>query len=488
MSTLVNNMVVTDEKDYQKFVDAVLKCIETFAYRHKATKRERLQQQLAAHMKSHGVIAISFVEKEFIHDIEQQLIKANIPYTTVNNMEHETAFIVREQDREKLFDIEKAYMQQNTKYYRQSTPERMVESTELTGNKQVVELTFNDRASMLIAQQKLYQSGITCGIIDFGETEEGKLSGKIIISSNSIYNKNREDLAAFELKYAVSQVAEDNCITQYAPNLAHNRQMQAIYDDAVITKFAESIKAKEQKVLGNINDGTGIYLETDGEHTFLKHPGQNNVVLSISPDATITEIKALIINNTENIYNMTTMSKWTWDDKILGKSGDQIDSETKNSVINMQGCGKRPVVTGMEQQIKNMLNNDITNRLLKDIENYANKEVCELNYSDVDKYKRKKEIMANVLKGNTLIIDDFLNNNDLPLTYGEKKDLLIQIAEHLENTHEKTKTECTVDIQNITRELRARIQKEAKYARTSSQNKEHTKEKEDERNNNQERE
>lgn len=426
-----------NEQQYIHMVEAVFDTVEQMYLRNDENKvREKLMNELRKHLQSGGKVSYALVQQQFSHAIRNALEEQVIPYTCVPDAMGNMLFLTRDQDADKLMEIQKTYILTSTDYAKELTPQRMINLYSKLDMRSADVLTFSDREMAMIAEQKLFRAGIT-----FARTENEDSSTSMIISPFSLYSPKGEDLSNFELLHAFEQSKADEMFEDI--DLLKLRFEQAKHDNKQLEDFAKKIKNGESCVLAPAYGQVNAYIESSAVGTYLFERAGNewkSHIIQIDPDADIVSIKAAISKPADKIDDANSLYKGSFD-----RNNNCKDIEEARE----KGRSIRPLGNAKTKHIDSIANNEVK-PMLDAINREATRQLNALISSkympDSEAYESKKKIITSILTKKELPeIRDFLENGTAVLDREKRLKWYSNIEDHFNNTHEKSRYECRMD-------------------------------------------
>lgn len=289
--------VHSDEQEFIKFIIGFLRFGEDLALKD-TSKEKQLRDALMRDLGLPGVTAVyHIVPKEFAKEMKEQMMEQNIPCLITSNPNGDYLFLVGSNHADDFEQIQHDVFSRSTSFARQATADEMIARCERLGIKKIASLEFGDPAMAAIGQQELYDSRVVCSMVNLdGHT-------KLYVDPNDLVRESGKDMVNMELRYAFYQASGDH--DRMKLDL---KKAQANYDLETVQMFAQAIKDGRSMVLGDAESLRDVpYLTCkDGEVKYHFMDGDGNhreTKFDIAPDATVSEIAALISRNAYGVRN-----------------------------------------------------------------------------------------------------------------------------------------------------------------------------------------
>jgi hypothetical protein len=473
MASTIGTNIVVDGSEQFKIIEEILQYLEAKSLRKDDTKRGKLMRALADYLNIPGTTAVyHVVPGKFAEEVEEKLQDGNIPYSIIPTQNGDYLFVVGGNNKEEFLQIQNDVFSLSTDMSRQSTAVELANICKRNQEKRMVKLSFEDSGMMLIAQQKAYECGIVCGMID-KDGVKGEKGGDIYVSPGSLFNENGMDLAYFELQMALTQSydsgfkapVDGKAAHSDGPSLLDIRLDAAVYDEDQIRSFAQAIKNGKDMVLCDAELGkNGSYMEYKNGVVMVhdriaggEHPSK---ALDISSNASISDIEATITKFAGDIYNKAAVPP----------------EAAEHGAVDMTKDKRRPRPSA--QKAEDILLQDMANGELADALKEVSK-AASLQVKNAEKYQQmspeqryflKKQKMSEIIyqavqeQGDANLLKAFLSRSSLG-TKEQRVNLVRNIDLHLMDTAEDDARECKVDTDFVLN--RANLDRIAKDQRAS---------------------
>lgn len=453
MSQLIGSNIAADGQAEFTFLQKFLKWLEEKDLLKDRTEEARMRREIANHLGDGKDAIYKLIDKKQLPLFEQELKKAQIPYTKIYDSQMNPAIVVRDIDQDKFLEIQKNIFSLDARMNAQIGVEELCKVTESMQMKQMVCISFDNEIDLAEAQNKAYSMGFVTGVMD----------NKLYIQPTDVFNDRGEDLAAFEASWAINQSMNDSLFggtDLEDSNFQKLRSAQAEYDLNQIKGFSKALQGKADPVLMIDATGKGRNALEVSDKGLVVHrmdtSGKMKSELLLTKDD-------LSVMNSEQIGAVIAKQGFDIRNKVL------IPSEHKNKVLNTkaseirsfvkQYCGDNARPKPMDYDV-----DENTLKIKKTLLEPAIEEVMQeaRRMAKADKrYKNKltkcidnelivKEYAAMILKDKKMAgLQKFIQSKDETLTEQQKIEWLDNIAKHLSNTNEKCRHECQVEIVDV---------------------------------------
>lgn len=453
MASTIGTNIVVDGSEQFKIIEEILQYLEAKSLRKDDTKRGKLMRALADYLNIPGTTAVYHViPGKFAEEVEEKLQDGNIPYSIIPTQNGDYLFVVGGNNKEEFLQIQNDVFSLSTDMSRQSTAVELANICKRNQEKRMVKLSFEDNGMMLIAQQKAYECGIVCGMID-KDGVKGEKGGDIYVSPGSLFNENGMDLAYFELQMALTQSydsgfkapVDGKATHSDGPSLLDIRLEAAAYDKEQVRTFAQAIKNGKDMVLCDAEFGKkGSYIEYKNGVVMVhdriaggEHPSK---ALDISSNASISEIEATVMTFAGDIHNKAAVPP----------------KAAEHEAVDMTKDGRRPRPSAQKAEdilLQNIANGELADAL-KQLSEEASSQVKNAKkyqqMSPEQRYTLKKQKMSELIyqamrrQGGATDLQTFLFHSSLG-TEEQRVNLVRNIDLHLTDTAEDYARECKVD-------------------------------------------
>ena len=422
-----------NEKQYMDMVQLPFKILEEIYLKDDDNrKKAKLMNQLRDHIKVGGKVSYNTIPQQYVYAVTTALEDQNIPYITVPDAKGNMLAVVREEDSEKLLEIQKTFMLTSTDYAKELTTQNVLDLYKVHGYKEVDTLSFANKEMAMVAEKKLYGAGIT-----FAKTEDKDGVTKLILSPFSKFSVDGNDLCNFELLHAFEQSKAGNMFKEKGVDLLGLRFEQAKWDQDQMNEFVSHVKAGDSYVFAPGHGKVNAYIESTNMGVALMERdnkiegGWRRTSISISPDASEREIEIALSKAASKINDAIPMPVSNFDREVQLSKKDITDKD-KLRPDGGEGLIKR-IELASNQDLKPMLA-AINAEATKKMNNLVGTEYM----SQQAAYKKKKEIISDIIAKRELSeIQDFLNSNANSLSQADRKEWLNNIEKHFVNTQEK---------------------------------------------------
>lgn len=458
MAGMIGTNIAPDGSAEFRFVQNFLNFLEEKDLANDRTLQARMTRIVANHLASGHDAVYKLVDKRHIESFEKELIRQNIPFTKIYDTQGQPAIVVRDCDQEAFMQIQKNIFSLDTRMNAQLGVEDLCKNCQEMGMKNMIKLSFDNEADFYEAQTKAYQMGFVTGA----------MNGDLYIAAVDVLNQKGEDLAAFELTWAINQSMNDPMFGGDPTSengespFQKLRTAQAEYDMQQIKDFSKSLQGKREPVIMLDASGRGKNALEVGEEGLTIHRIASNgrrvsEVLVTKEDLAYMDadqIGAVIAKHGFDIRNKVLVPAADRDKVLDTKSEDirkyvsdytrtnRIETRPRNAEYGIDG-DKEDILKFKKQSLEPMMTEvqKEARKLAKADRRYsprANK--CIENEALV------KEYTALLLKEKKLAcINNFLSKEGAPLTKEERSEWLNNIAGHLTNTKEKCRHELSVE-------------------------------------------
>lgn len=421
MASTIGTNIVQDGEAELKLLETIMQSLEKFYQHEKASKYQEMAKVIGEHISSGGQCAFKLIPSKFSKDIEQELENMNVAFVKLPDTNGNVAFVVRDKDSEKFLEAQRNVFRRSTDFFKHVNLKDI--ATVAKNNKEkLISIQVSNKNMRLIAQQKLYQSGVV--------TANGK-DNKMYIEQSDYFNKDG-DITDFEMQFALEQSMRDvpstkieyhfdeegNRIAEEVPeNILEVRKEQASYDKAQIDNFIKRAANGEAVVLGDVYNNSSCYLKAEnGQVTFYdtdKYGQKIEKILDIDLSDS-NNAYALLAFQSDKIYNMACMDAYSFNELLAGNN---------EAIANID---KRPNLKGEKsKEIKKLANKDFVNILNKATMIANDRVTAHSNYNvnmPLQNKNLKKNILLGILKSEEMPeIKDFLKED----TYDDKGKLVI---------------------------------------------------------------
>lgn len=484
MAGTIGTNVLGDEQALSDLTQALLNDIKRLLEHHWSTKKDRLLNEMYDYIKGGGNCSFKFVPRQLAEKIEIALQDKNIPYHTIYGANGDIAFLVKEKDKYKFFDIQKEVFMSSADYYAQIKGSEILKTSKgYSSNEKnkIIRLSFESTNAFEYVKQQLFNNDIVSGALDFSQVEKNldnrNIKGQIYISSEDYFNESGKDISKVELEHAAFRSLKDSNQPEYQKYF-DNKIKKLEYDNKQLKDFAKLALDGEKAVLGDVTKRSNSYLEIIDKTVYFV-ARQNGVFtpheVGNIEHLNLQETISLCSRYAQQIENMHVYSEkddnYDYTDWIKRRDKQILDINTIQKLIEQSG---REYDFELNEKVKSEFN-EVTN-MLQNINKEASAYV-EMNYknaSSFEKYHKRQRAIEEALKNpENIYVKYFIENTSLLLDQEEKEKMILNIFNHYKNKHEEDDFEMILDELDNSKSLMSEVlNDEAKIEKAETTEKE----------------
>ncbi len=394
------NIVSADLEGAMRKIEELLKWIEQLMQKEGKDELSKLYKTFREHIMNGGDVVSNTLPPTEAHKVIDALIKNGIPHMAIPDQKGQFFISVRDKDQNKFISIQESVLGMSTEYTKELKVGSIEQIAKDLGSEGVIAFEIEDKDLALIDEQKLFQSGVTFAKV---QTENGT---KFITSPASAFNENGNDIVKFELMHALEQSKPDSSL--------ETRKEQAIYDDNILTEFAEAVKKGKEVAVCNENKVPRIQATRSGVFFYDKNGKESELL--ISKNASVSEIKAVVSKCAEEIYNMQIYNGFV--DKATVIDPENCERPKFKKKNGEENKAFKVMYENMEQKLLD-LNRKVSYEIAKEEAQapvpHTQKELMEIKRERVAKEIQEligaKGMDPSIASGLSIIATNFTNRN-----------------------------------------------------------------------------
>ena len=464
MAGTIGTNVTTDGSTEFDLMKTILAEIEKMIDSRETNERARLNKMMAEYLLQNHTPVCANVPGKNAQEMENILIAQGMPYISFPNEKGDRLFIVREEDKEKFFELQKQVYSRDGSRFSSQTEKNMLLAGQSSKEKTAIKLTVKNKAELSILQAKLSNHDIVYGV------SENDKECSVIISPNSLVSMKGKDLISFEMEWAMTQTFAGKTFGFSKGgdiNLNKLRTAQGAYDESQI----RSVLDNENAILTDVNGNSNYYIEKNKEVITVYKKDENGDWQQEAQLDGKDGREAFVRNYAAKINDM-----YSYTEEEL-KDGYAHTNMTKaEAQANIPEGFKRPSTSKLspkDQAIKSICDKEfdgegglitlLKKKALNNIKDkYPESKIKAMTQEQL--YKLVKEETARLLEPDnakeTPEYYKFLNENSTDFSVDEKRTFCEELAGHFVNEHEKDDIEIDVSRISIRDRLREIAQAE----------------------------
>lgn len=463
MAGTIGTNVTADGSNEYDLVRSILTEIEKMIDSREINERARLNRMMAEYLLQNNSPVCASVRKENAQDMENVLIAQGMPYISFPNDRGDRLFIVREEDKEKFFELQQFVYSRDGSLFASQTEENMLLAGEKEHEKTAIKLTVKSDAELSMLQAKLCNHDIVYGIC---ENKNGEHS---VIISPHLVREGKGDLISFEMEWAMTQTYAGKTFGSGTGkiNLNKLRTKQGAYDE----KQIHAILHNENAVLTDINGNSNYYIEKNKETVIVyKKDDNGDWQQEVKLDGEDGR-EAFVRNYASKISDMYS---------YIGEELEDGYAHTKmpkaEAQMNKPQNFSRPLATDLSQKdqaIKNMCDKEFNGEggLIMILKKKAINNIKDRFPESKLKAMTQEQFYVLVKNETARLLEPdnaketpeyykFLNENSTDFSQNEKRTFCEELAGHFINEHENDAMEIDIDRVSIRDRLREIAQAE----------------------------
>lgn len=448
MSQTIGTNVVVDGQEQYQLLKSLLDFLENLMNRRHEEEYARNLKVLASHVQGGGQLSYSLVKGKYAAEIERRLKQEQIPYFPMPDESGNVAFMVKDTDKERVFQIEQSIFALSTDYWKEIQTNEMIniiQNDRSLRREKIPVLTFQDEDMRSIASQRLYNNHIVSAY-------NGEVT---VVHPSSLFGRSG-DLVDVELDMAFETAKRDGVRFEgKSVDMLTVRKQQAQYDKNQIFRFVEAYQNREKgAILWNLDNqsSTGLKIDREGNIVLMEKQqgGQfvdTKIVAPAESDLSRTALFGLLSAYTQQMRNIVKADSSQAEDILQGRGRELVKAGTlkarpryeKTETVDYAAAEKLFHGSRDFDRILDQLKREATQAVMEQ-SNYE-------SMSQTERAQAKRDYIADRLEDeNVTGLTEWLTETSSGYTKEDKRVFLETIKNHFVNTHERTTEEMTVDM------------------------------------------
>lgn len=280
MAQTIGTNIVMDGSETYELCQKLLKALEKGVEKAEKDKYAEMIKKIGGYVQNGGQLYFNLTPGRYADRIEDKLDEAGIPYIKMPNGHGDVAFAVKEDDRDAFMQIQEDVFAVSTEY-KQTITVKEIQEAAVRNKTNLVRIKCP--VNMVgILDKKIFQSHI----VHAKEVSNDNEKAYKLISSESVFNTNGEDLGKVDMLFALEETKDAKefeelnkfCgLTAFTVPIKKGsntkirldplmiRKMQANYDDARVNDIINVVMGEPVSFRSLETDTNGTYFEKESE-------------------------------------------------------------------------------------------------------------------------------------------------------------------------------------------------------------------------------